>query len=414
MLMDQPFMLLAIGAALMPLSWLRIRQWLSRLLPASHSVIMDSMDDAIFILDVRHCIVDANGVMETLTGRSRHALRGRNVFEVIPSAAAFAEQYRTAARLREEILVIENGKQLYYDMQLSPIYGWRQKVSGYIFVLRDITRQRHVEILLRRHTEDLEHRNRELDAFSHTVAHDLRAPLSVIKGYAELMLESDARMTAGDVQRYAAGIHNASKSMDDMIANLLLLASLSDHSETLVEVNTRTVIRSALRRFQPQIEGRGIQFEISQHLPNIWTQPSWLEAVFANLISNAIKYIGSDNPQPYIRITGTREGSTVRYEVRDNGIGISPEQQTRLFEMFTRFHRGEADGMGIGLSIVLRVVSRLGGDVGVISEPGRGSTFWFTLPDTVASLRLGLSPSLEPETTHNTPIRKHDTPVAHV
>jgi signal transduction histidine kinase len=105
----------------------------------------------------------------------------------------------------------------------------------------------------------------------------------------------------------------------------------------------------------------------------------WIEEVFANLISNAIKYIGKDNPEPRIIVRGSRVGSIVRYEVKDNGLGISEKDQERLFEMFSRFHTGEASGLGLGMSIVQRIVDRLNGQLGVESALGKGSSFWFAL-----------------------------------
>jgi signal transduction histidine kinase len=114
----------------------------------------------------------------------------------------------------------------------------------------------------------------------------------------------------------------------------------------------------------------------------------WIEEVFANLISNAIKYMGKDNPVPSITITGFQIHNLVRYEVRDTGVGISPKDQAHLFEMFTRLHTVEADGLGLGLSIVRRIISKLNGQLGVESERGKGSAFWFTIPAALSSAGL--------------------------
>ncbi|MBK6712005.1 MAG: ATP-binding protein [Chloroflexi bacterium] len=105
-----------------------------------------------------------------------------------------------------------------------------------------------------------------------------------------------------------------------------------------------------------------------------------MEEIFANLLSNAIKYIGVDNQEPLIRICAVQIENMVRCEVQDNGLGIKVADQQKLFDMFTRFHREEASGTGLGLPIVERIARKLGGEVGVVSTPGQGSTFWFTLP----------------------------------
>jgi PAS domain S-box-containing protein len=234
----------------------------------------------------------------------------------------------------------------------------------------------------RQHADELEKSNQELDAFSYTVAHDLRAPLQVIVGYANL-LRTEYENTPPEVAaEYLQSIEVFAQKMDAMIQSLLLLAKLHQASEIpTAEVDMNRVARDALKRFREVIEAQHITVEVAPGLPPALGHTSWLEEVFANLIDNAIKYIGEDNPTPRIAIRGKREGEVSRYEVEDNGIGIAREEQNRLFEEFTRLHKGETiKGFGLGLSIVLRIVTRLNGQVGVKSEPGQGSTFWFTLP----------------------------------
>jgi signal transduction histidine kinase len=106
----------------------------------------------------------------------------------------------------------------------------------------------------------------------------------------------------------------------------------------------------------------------------------WLGHVFSNLLGNAVKYIGKDNPSPRIAIQGAVNERVARFEVEDNGLGISSNDQGALFDKFSRFHKAEAPGSGLGLTIVDMIIHRLGGKLGVTSEPGRGSTFWFELP----------------------------------
>lgn len=411
--------LLPFGLALacIPLAWAVFEHRLFRLLPDAHHLILDTMDEAVLVLDAKRRIIEANLMMQKIAGVKVSEMRGRRLAEIIPAAAPYVERYKNQDNVRDEILYHDGNLQRAFDFQLSPLRDAQGKIGGYVFVLRDVTRRRNIEVLLRRYTEELEARNRELDSFSHTVAHDLRAPLSVIKGYAELMLEM-SRDAMPEAQRtYVERIHQSSVSMNLMISNLLLLADLTNPTETLTEVNARAIVHAALLRFQPRIEERGIRIEIAHNMPPVMTQAGWLEEVFANLISNAIKYIGVDNPDPLISVSGYREDQMVRYQVTDNGVGIAPEQQARLFDMFTRFHRGEAEGMGIGLSIVLRIVTRLGGDVGVISQPGAGSTFWFTLPDVIAGLRTlngktARAAAVAPSQTDSRPTRLDSRPAS--
>ncbi|MBK8985574.1 MAG: GAF domain-containing protein [Chloroflexi bacterium] len=224
---------------------------------------------------------------------------------------------------------------------------------------------------------ELAERNAELDAYARTIAHDLKSPLGLINGYAELVAEYDLPPMGQahlDIIRVTIG------RMEEMIEQLLLLAQLRDVTQTAVSVPVLPLIYAAIARFTDQIEAHKIVIQVDKNLPPLSGHAPWLEEIFANLIGNAIKYIGSDNSEPFIHIRAVAEGSMVRYTISDNGLGISLADQDKLFDMFTRFHRQEASGTGLGLPIVQRIVRKLGGDVGVDSQPGGGSTFWFTLP----------------------------------
>jgi signal transduction histidine kinase len=232
---------------------------------------------------------------------------------------------------------------------------------------------------------ELEHRNQELDAFSHMVAHDLRSPLQIVLGYAHLFATEYADSLSQDVALGLEEIANYAQKMEEMVSNLLLLARLRHIDDIEVEsVDAGQVVRAAVGRFQERVESRGIDVRIEDDLPPALANAIWLEEVFANLVENAVKYIGSQTQNPRISITGLRNANMVRYEVEDNGIGIAPEKQEQLFAMFSRVHEHAhedlADGLGLGLSIVHRIVTRLDGRLGVESEPGRGSVFWFELP----------------------------------
>jgi signal transduction histidine kinase len=168
--------------------------------------------------------------------------------------------------------------------------------------------------------------------------------------------------------------------MDQIISSLLLLATLRNAAESITEVKMEPVARAAAERFREQIDQRGIVVDIMPDLPSALGHGPWLEEVFANLIDNAIKYIGKQNQAPRITIKGFTQDGMVRYEVQDNGLGIRPQDRDRLFEMFSRFHKAEGRGLGLGLSIIKRIVTKLNGTLGVDSVHGEGSTFWFTLP----------------------------------
>jgi signal transduction histidine kinase len=235
---------------------------------------------------------------------------------------------------------------------------------------------------LRRQAEELEQRvaerTEELDAYTHTIAHNLKSPLHLLSGYVSLM-EMDEHLSP-DGREYLQEIDAASNKMVTMIDQLLWLAQVRDAASEAVRVEVAPLVMAALARFKDRVKARGIAVHVTPDLPAALGHGPWIEEVFANLICNPIKNVGQDNPAPRISIQGIRQGDVARYEVQDNGIGIAPEDQTRLFQMYTRLQPSHAEGLGLGLSIVHRIVTKLNGEVGVKSMPGEGSIFWFTLP----------------------------------
>jgi signal transduction histidine kinase len=239
---------------------------------------------------------------------------------------------------------------------------------------------RRAQETLRQHAAELETRNQELDAYSHTIAHDLKSPLTGIIVNADLVRMRARGTLPSELEQHLLGIKDSGLRMGKMIDQLLWLAKLRDVSSTAVPVEINSVVANTTLRLQHAIAARGVTVSIAPNLPPALGHEQWVEEIFANLISNAIKYMGDHNATPFIYISATPQECFVRYDVRDNGVGIAPENQARLFEMFTRLHTVKAEGIGLGLSIVQRIVTKLGGRVGVESQFGKGSTFWFTLP----------------------------------
>jgi two-component system sensor histidine kinase/response regulator len=238
---------------------------------------------------------------------------------------------------------------------------------------------------LRDYAEDLEVKNRELDAYSHTIAHDLTNPLSLITGLVGLVLLKEGTQLSSEAVEMLKSVEDQAVRMSEMVTQLLWMAQLRDASEVLTLLEIDPIVKSAIFRFTDRIEKQGVTIDIESPLPLALGQSIWVEEVFANLIGNAIKYIGGDNPAPKITIRGLRKDDVAIYEVVDNGIGIAPEDQSRLFEMFSRVRNKrtrDVQGMGLGLSIVHRIVAKLGGEVGVRSVLNEGSIFWFSLSTT--------------------------------
>lgn len=225
--------------------------------------------------------------------------------------------------------------------------------------------------------KQLHSRNEELDAFAHTVAHDLRNPLNVVLGYSNLLVTRVPLDETG--MKAADGIWRAATSMTGIIKALLLLAGVRKQplpENTLIDM--KQVVQDSLVRLTPFIEKAQAEIVQPETWPTVSSYAPWLEEVWVNYIDNALKYGG--NP-PRIEIGATAlTDDRVRFWVKDNGPGIPDEQQEHLFVPFQRLGESRAEGHGLGLSIVHRIMERLGGEVGVESALGQGSTFFFSLP----------------------------------
>jgi len=169
--------------------------------------------------------------------------------------------------------------------------------------------------------------------------------------------------------------------MNAMLESMLLLSRIRSTKLDLAPVDVALIIRSAIAQLKDRIKKNKVEVKVDPDAcPNVIGYPPWIEHVFVNLIDNAIKYRGPNNEHPVIEIRHSTHAGRVRYEIIDNGIGIAPEDQPRLFSPFSRVDVGyKVEGSGIGLSIVQRIIDRMGGEVGVESALGKGSTFWFIL-----------------------------------
>ncbi len=243
-------------------------------------------------------------------------------------------------------------------------------VRGLVINSRDINERKIME-------DELVARNQELDAFARTVAHDLRTPLSLIEGYAQLLQEG--KNSDEEEKYYLGNIVNAVRHMDELTESLLEYAQVGHSSGEISAVEASEVVQEVLLQQVKTLKQNNIEIEVKKDLPTVMVDEIKLRQVFANLLDNAIKYMG-DNGDPRIEI-GTRpaEGEVIFY-LKDNGRGIKEEQQSEIFQPFKRFAGSASQGLGIGLSTVKLAVQGWGGRIWVESSPGQGSTFLFTAP----------------------------------
>jgi two-component system sensor histidine kinase/response regulator len=247
--------------------------------------------------------------------------------------------------------------------------------------------KRQTDAALRQHTTELQARNEELDAFAHTVAHDLKNPLSVLVSYAELLYESHDTMAGEELEQCYGEIMRTANKMCNIVDELLLLSAVRRQKVELEPLLMASIVAAARHGLAGLIDDAQAEIVAADDWPPVWGYGPWVEEVWVNLLSNALKYGRQPGRDIPLRIelgtdqqTGPAAGrQLVRFWVRDNGPGISPEEQARLFAEFARIRQLSTLGHGLGLSIVRRIVERLGGQVGVESAVGQGSLFYFAL-----------------------------------
>lgn len=283
-------------------------------------------------------------------------------------------EYRLQTKSGEWKWILDRGKVVQWDEEGRPI-----RLAG---THLDITERKQAEEALRAQNEQLQARNKELDAFAHTVAHDLKNPLGILTNMAEILLEDYPHMPSYKLAEYLRSIAHSGRRANSIVEALLLLAGVRQQTVNLQPLDMSGIVAEALHRLNPMIAQYQAEITTATTWPAVLGFAPWVEEVWVNYLSNGLKYGGSP---PHLELgAATQEDGMVRFWVKDNGVGLSPEAQAKLFTEFTQLEPDRMEGHGLGLSIVRRIVEKLGGQVGVESEgkPGQGSTFSFTLPPT--------------------------------
>ncbi len=237
-----------------------------------------------------------------------------------------------------------------------------------------------LEMAVQQRTEDLQQTIRALEDVAYTIAHDLRAPLRALNGFAMLLQEDYAEKLDATGVEYLQRISGSALRMDELVTDLLEYARLSHTDLPIERVNLNLQMKRVLAQLEPEIHRLQAKVVVEHDLPPVMGNATGVSQVLANLLTNSLKFVGAES-LPEVRITAGSEAGRVRVTVQDNGIGIAPEHQKRIFGLFQRLHARESyPGTGIGLAIVEKAAERMGGNVGVESETGRGSRFWFELP----------------------------------
>jgi signal transduction histidine kinase len=229
-------------------------------------------------------------------------------------------------------------------------------------------------------TSELQESNQQMEAFTYSVSHDLRAPLRSIHGFSQLLLEDFGAGLPEEAGEYIRRIIHSSERMDNLITDLLEFSRLSRSNLVFAPVNLDSAVDRVLFHFAQEASAKKGKIEVKKPLGRVMGHISTIEQILMNLVSNGLKFVRPDAP-PLVEISTTESDGKLRLHVRDNGIGISQEHQKKVFGLFERLHGvNQYPGTGIGLAIVAKAAERMNGDFGLESQPGKGSDFWFELP----------------------------------
>jgi signal transduction histidine kinase/HAMP domain-containing protein len=289
-----------------------------------------------------------------------------------------------------------SGRRWYMEGSGAPIRDPQGNVVAGVAVTLDISERKRVEhelrnahaeladkanqleTLVERRTARLRETIGELEAFSYSIAHDMRAPLRALQGFSHILLNEYGTKLDADGHLFLTRIATAADRMDMLIQDVLNYSRVVQGDFPLVRVEVSPLLRGIIDTY-PNFTSEKSEIVIQEPLPTVLGNEAMLTQVFSNLIGNAIKFVPAGT-RPRVEILAEPRGSRVRIGVKDNGIGIAPSQHEKIFEIFQQVEKGKGyEGTGIGLAIVKKALERMGGAVAVESELGRGSTFWIEL-----------------------------------
>ena len=361
--------------------------------------LFEKSPEAILLINQDFKIIDCNDAAARIGGAPRKEVIGKYFGEeIIPILGEDKEEYFTLfvkglqgepVAPFEVKITNQKGETYWLETHLSPPEKYEDNFVVQI-IAHDITETKKAENELKRYQEHLEElvaerttqlldTNAELEAFAYSVSHDLRAPLRGMQGFAQILLEDYGKKLDAEGKRYAHRIVDASQHMKTMIENLLSYSRLSRAELKLKPIDLNKILKIVLKDLEARINETKAEINVEHILPEVNGHSITLIKVLTNLLINAIIFVSPD-VKPKVKIRSEEQNGRIRLLIEDNGIGIAPEYQDKIFRIFERLHGIETyPGTGIGLAIVRKGMERMNGRVGVESALGKCSKFWVEL-----------------------------------
>jgi len=351
--------------------------------------IVEFSEDAIVSKDLNGVITSWNKGAERLFGYTAAEVIGQPVTILMPPER-MNEEAGILAEIRqgrciehyETVRRRKDGTLLNISLTVSPIKDAQGKVVGVSKIGRDITERaqarEHLEQTVSERTAQLQDAVAELEAFSYSIAHDMRAPLRAMHSYSRFLEEDFSEALPMQGKTYARRIASGAERLDALITDVLNYSKISRGEMVLETLDVEKITRDIIDSY-PNLAESCATILVRSPIPLVMGNAAALGQCLSNLLSNAVKFV-APGISPQVRVWAEERGGNVRLWVEDNGIGISEEGQKRIFNMFQRLNPArDFEGMGIGLTIVRKAVQRMGGRVGLESQPGVGSRFWIEL-----------------------------------
>jgi PAS domain S-box-containing protein len=348
------------------------------------AAIVESSDDAIIGTKLDGKITSWNKGAVHLYGYSSEEAIDKPLTMLVPrdrrdEVAAIVERERAGERVEhfETVCVRRDGSRVDVSLTISPILDADGTITGASTIARDVTARKRAEALARQ-TEELARSNADLEQFAYVASHDLQEPLRMVTGYCDLLQRRYKGRLDSDADDFITFAVEGARRMQELVRGLLAYSRVGPQGETLELVDSTTAFERAVANLGLALKESGGKVAHGR-LPTLRADSTQLEHVFQNLIGNAIKFRGDEPPR--VNVRAVRKSDTWLFSVRDNGIGIDHGYEEKVFAIFQRLHgHGKYPGTGLGLAICKKIIERHGGNIWFESEPGRGTTFYFTLP----------------------------------